>query len=78
MAKITIRFRERYPLMGSMREVGEVFIDGVCPIDEITPDKLINTIRNADIAIEITNEAENNHTGNGTVPGKRSGRNKKP
>jgi hypothetical protein len=79
MAKVTIRFKSRYPLMGAMREIGEVFIDGTCPIDEITPDKLVNTIRNADIAIEISkDEAENNHTGNGAVPRGRSGRNKKP
>ena len=65
--------------MGSMREVGDVFLDGICPIDEITPDKLINTIRNADITIEIKkDEAQDDHTGNGSVPGKRSGRNKKP
>jgi len=79
MAKVTIRFKTRYPLMGAMREVGEVFIDGICPIDEITPDKLVNTIRNADIAIEITkDETEDNYPRNGAVPGKRSGRNKKP
>jgi len=85
MPRVTVKFGQSWPLMGKVRGKGEILLDGVSPIPGVTPDKIVNAIKNNAVIFEISpdterktyNEAANDSAGIGSLLARRSRRNKK-
>lgn len=52
MAKFRLVFNSPWPLVGEVRKPGEILMEGVSPIPGVTPEKIINAIRQGVISIE--------------------------
>ncbi len=85
MPRVIVRFGQPWPMMGKIRNKGEILLDGISPIPGVTPDKIANAINNNAVIIEVSpeikretgNEAAINSSGIGPLLAGRSRRNKK-
>ena len=73
MAKLQLIFNKPWPMAGEIRKPGEILFEGISPIPNVTPEKIIHAIKQGVVEIRPVNkstkknEKKDDHTGDGSL-----------